>query len=52
MNATKTPRNPRPFPWLLVAIGLLVLHAHAQRGQVLPFAPNPLICRDGQTTPH
>lgn len=22
------------------------------RGQVLPFAPNPLICRDGQTTPH
>ena len=23
-----------------------------QRGQVLPFAPNQVICRDGQTTAH
>lgn len=32
MNATKNPRNPRPFPWLLVAIGLLVLGAAAAAG--------------------
>lgn len=32
MNLTKKPRPPRPFPWLLVAIGLLVLGAAAAVG--------------------
>ncbi len=32
MNPTKKPRNPKPFPWLLVAIGLLVLGAAAAVG--------------------
>jgi hypothetical protein len=32
MNATKKNRNSKPFPWLLVAIGLLVLGAAAAAG--------------------
>lgn len=32
MNATKKPQPTKPFPWLLVAIGLLVLSAVAAAG--------------------
>lgn len=35
---------PLPEGWVVVPT--------EQRGQVLPFAPNQVICRDGQTTAH